>query len=53
MTARPISEKAKTMPRNVIREIMELAGGRKDIIHLEVGEPDFSTPDHIVEAAYR
>ncbi|HJO73365.1 MAG TPA: aminotransferase class I/II-fold pyridoxal phosphate-dependent enzyme [Rhodospirillales bacterium] len=53
MTTRPISEKAKTMPRNAIREIMELAGGRKDIIHLEVGEPDFSTPDHIVEAAYQ
>ena len=53
MTVRPISEKAKTMPRNAIREIMELAGGRKDIIHLEVGEPDFSTPDHIVEAAHQ
>jgi aspartate/methionine/tyrosine aminotransferase len=25
----------------------------KEIIHLEIGEPDFSTPAHIVEAATR
>ncbi len=35
-----------------IREIMEAAAGRRDVIHLEVGEPDFSTPAHIVEAAH-
>ncbi len=34
-----------------IREIFELAWGRDDVLHLEVGEPDFSTPLHIVEAA--
>jgi aspartate aminotransferase len=27
-------------------------GGRK-IVHLEIGEPDFATPEHIVEAAVR
>jgi len=39
------------MPRSAIREIMVLAAGRPDVIHLEVGEPDFSTPLPIVDAA--
>jgi len=30
---------------------MEKSGVR--LIHLEVGEPDFPTPPHIVEAAHR
>ena len=29
---------------------MDLAAGRADVLHLEVGQPDFSTPPHIVEA---
>ena len=29
---------------------MELAAGRRGVIHLEVGEPDLPTPDHIVRA---
>ncbi len=36
-----------------IREIFDLAWGRPDMLHLEVGEPDFPTPIHIVEAAFR
>lgn len=28
------------------------AGGR-DIVHMELGEPDFRTPPHIIEAAFR
>jgi aspartate aminotransferase len=24
----------------------------RDVIHLEIGEPDFETPEHVVEAAY-
>jgi aspartate/methionine/tyrosine aminotransferase len=40
-----------TIPRSGIREIMELAWTVPDAIHLEVGEPNFSTPDHIVKAA--
>ncbi|HEY1850980.1 MAG TPA: pyridoxal phosphate-dependent aminotransferase [Candidatus Binataceae bacterium] len=31
---------------------MALAAGRSDVIHLEVGEPDFSTPTHIIDAAF-
>jgi aspartate aminotransferase/aminotransferase len=39
------------MRRSGIREIMDLAAGLPDVLHLEVGEPDFATPSHIVEAA--
>jgi aspartate/methionine/tyrosine aminotransferase len=41
------------MPRSGIREVMELASRREGVLHLEVGEPDFQTPPHIVEAAAR
>lgn len=40
-----------SLPRSGIRAIYELASGVPDSIHLEVGEPNFSTPAHIVEAA--
>jgi aspartate/methionine/tyrosine aminotransferase len=50
--ARPASRRAAGMPRSAIREIMALAGGRPNVIHLEVGEPDFITPLPIVEAAF-
>jgi aspartate/methionine/tyrosine aminotransferase len=45
------SRRAAGMPRSAIREIMGLAGGRPNVIHLEVGEPDFSTPAHIIDGA--
>jgi aspartate aminotransferase/aminotransferase len=45
------SGRATQMPRSAIREIMALAAGNPDVIHLEVGEPDFATPPHIVDAA--
>jgi aspartate aminotransferase/aminotransferase len=41
------------MPRSGIREVMDLARGREGVLHLEVGEPDFPTPPHIVEAGAR
>ena len=31
----------------------ELRARGVEVIHLEVGEPDFPTPEHIIEAAYR
>jgi aspartate/methionine/tyrosine aminotransferase len=40
-----------TMPRSGIRAIMELAWTVENPIHLEVGEPNFTTPDHIMAAA--
>lgn len=39
--------------RSGIREIMDLAAQRDDVLHLEVGEPDFPTPAHVLEAAAR
>jgi aspartate/methionine/tyrosine aminotransferase len=50
--ARPLSRKVDAMPRSAIREIMALAAGRSDVIHLEVGEPDFGTFEHITEGAF-
>ena len=48
---RPGSERARGLPRSAIREIMALAAGRPEVIHLEVGEPDAPTPMSITEAA--
>lgn len=48
---KPLAKNAVSMPRSKIREIMHLAMEMPDVIHLEVGEPDFPTPGHVVEAA--
>jgi aspartate/methionine/tyrosine aminotransferase len=42
---------ARRLPRSGIRAIMDLAATVGDVIHLEVGDPDFATPEHIVRAA--
>ena len=47
------SNTALGLPASEIRKIMTLAGQMKDVIHLEVGDPDFPTAPHIVEAANR
>ena len=49
---RNASQRAADLPRSAIRHIMALAAGRPNVIHLEVGEPDFSTPQHITDAAF-
>jgi len=43
---KPLAKNAVAMPRSRIREIMHLAMDMPDAIHLEVGEPDFPTPEH-------
>jgi aspartate/methionine/tyrosine aminotransferase len=56
MTTTPttgVSARATGLPVQAIREVMELAWRRPGAIHLEVGEPGFPTPPHIVEAAAR
>lgn len=50
--ARRLSRRADRMPRSAIREIMAMAAGRDDVIHLEVGEPDFITHSNIIENAF-
>ena len=37
----------------ILKRAHELAASGRDIIHLEVGEPDFASPQPIVEAAQR
>src|ERR687890_2312559 len=49
----PASSIAGSMPVSRIREVMELAWRDPEAIHLEVGEPDFPTPQHVVEAAHQ
>lgn len=51
-TVRPASVRAANMPRSAIREVMALAAGRGDVFHLEVGEPEFGTPDWITRSAF-
>jgi aspartate aminotransferase len=48
----PPSSVASSMPVSRIREVMERAWKDPETIHLEVGEPDFPTPEHVVEAAH-
>jgi aminotransferase len=46
-----INKKVQELPVSGIRAIYEKARQIKDVIRLEVGEPDFDTPEHIKEAA--
>jgi aspartate/methionine/tyrosine aminotransferase len=41
------------MRRSGIRELLDLASTRPGVLHLEIGEPDFPTPPHVLEAAAR
>jgi aspartate/methionine/tyrosine aminotransferase len=51
---RKISEKSQDIPpflvMDVLERAMEMEREGQDIIHLEVGEPDFDTPPNIVQA---
>ena len=37
----------------VLARAGELEKEGRDIIHLEIGQPDFQTPDYIIDAAYK
>jgi aspartate/methionine/tyrosine aminotransferase len=45
-----VSERTGHFERSGIRQIMDLALSYPDVIHLEIGEPNFITPPHILEA---
>lgn len=52
MTTSGVSPLALTTPRSGIREVLELALSMgDDVIHLELGEPSFNTPEHVIDAA--
>lgn len=46
-----VSDRSKSVVRSGIRVMYDLALGVSGLVHLEIGEPDFSTPQHIVDAA--
>lgn len=50
-----ISSRAEKIPSFLVMDILEAAQGLEregeDIIHLEIGEPDFGAPPHVIEAA--
>ncbi len=45
------SERVRKLPQSKFAEIRRLVIERNDIIRLELGEPDFDTPQHIKDAA--
>jgi aminotransferase len=50
--ARPVlSEKVRAIPASGIRKFFDIAATMKDVISLGIGEPDFTAPDLVVEAA--
>ena len=44
---------AVAMPQSGIRLILDEAATMTDVLHLEIGQPDWPTPGHVVEAAAR
>ena len=48
---KPLSTVAEALPRSGIREVMDRAATMDGVIHLEVGEPSFNTPAHVIDAA--
>ena len=53
MTIAEIAAGLRSIPHSGIREISNLAATTPGAIRLEVGQPDFRTPPHIVAAAKR
>lgn len=53
MTSLSLSTRAVGLPRSGIRAMAELAGQTDGAIRLDIGDPDFATPRHIVEAVAR
>ncbi len=46
-----LSARAEQGTGSEIRVIFELANAREDVVRLEVGDPDFDTPGHVIDAA--
>ena len=45
------SHRAGSIKPSAIRRMLELSAEMENVVHLEQGEPDFITPEHILEAA--
>ena len=48
-----VSERSKATPQSMIREIFAMQEGIDDVISFALGEPDFITPQHIIDAAVK
>jgi aminotransferase len=48
-----LSKRSEKIPKSGIRKMFDLAQKYTDVINLSIGEPDFDTPPHIIEAAIR
>lgn len=46
-----VSNRASVIKSSAIRKMLQLSAGMENIVHFEQGEPDFTTPRHILEAA--
>ncbi|KYC53787.1 MAG: Aspartate aminotransferase [Candidatus Methanofastidiosum methylothiophilum] len=53
MTGHSISSALDKIPKSGIRKLFDLSQGMEGVISLGIGEPDFSTPAHIVEASIK
>jgi aspartate aminotransferase len=52
-TTLPLAGRVEEFRESEIRRMFDLAEAQDgELIRLEIGEPDFNTPEHIVEAAY-
>jgi aminotransferase len=45
------SARTSLIKSSAIRRMLELSMGMENVVHLEQGEPDFTTPSHILDAA--
>ncbi len=46
-----LSRRTRSIERSPIRFILDRAARYADALHLEIGQPDFPTPPHVIEAA--
>ena len=50
---KPLSRSVTGIDRSPIRFILDRAAAYPGAIHLEIGQPDFAVPAHVIEAAVR
>ena len=48
-----MSRRMPSVPASGVRALANAAWGRPGAVQLEIGEPDFDAPPHVIEATYR
>lgn len=46
---KPLSEIVKKAPKSKIRKLFDMAAGRSDVISLGIGQPDFPSPQSLID----